>query len=446
MIIYDFFGFFKESAKKNREYSRKNLLFKAIFDKLLKERTERTYRFSFSSSIVRGNGQMEKMHQLLESIFTSGALEKIVFSKSAIKEIKRAHGRIILIKGLRVLQIETLFTDGKARHHNVPEEQALRHVLEMTDNYKQINIYTTAGECEIKKNNGGSVHVINRIKGALVASDPANNDHQKKYLIDATDAAPFLSKLGVCDENGNVFDKKRSKFRQINRFVELLDDVYGKLPAEGELCVCDLCCGKSYLTFAVYYYLTALKGRQVKMYGMDLKSDVIAFCKQTAKDLQFEGMEFVCGDIHEFEPEKAPDLVISLHACDIATDMVLYNAVRLKAKVILSTPCCHHEMMNQLCCPPLSFVSKHSILKQKLCDSLTDALRCLRLEAEGYKVSAIELIDPEETPKNVMIRAIFADTPPQKRAKAYEEYKQTVEFLGVSPYYEQIVRKREGLK
>ena len=140
--------------------------------------------------------------------------------------------------------------------------------------------------------------------------------------------------------------------------------------------------------------------------------------------------------------EAQPDLVISLHACDIATDIVLYNAVRLKAKVILSTPCCHHEMMNQLNCTALSFVSKHSILNQKLCDSLTDALRCLRLEAEGYKVGALELIDPEETPKNVMIRAIFANTDEKKREKAYAEYLKTVEFLGVSPYYEKIKKER----
>lgn len=386
---------------------------------------------------------MDDKLRLLEDIFASKALEKIIFSKSITKEIKRAQGRYVQIKGKRYLQIETFFTDGKARHWNVSEEYALKTVLDFTDNYRQINIYTTAGECEIKKGNGENIHVTNRIKGKLIPANPLENDLRKHYLIDPRDAAPFLSKLGVCDEDGNIFDKKRSKFRQINRFIELLDDVYGKLPAEGELCVCDLCCGKSYLTFGVYYYLTVLKDRQVKMYGMDLKSDVIEFCKQTAEELGFDGMHFLCGDIHEFEPETLPDLVISLHACDIATDMVLYNAVRLKAKVILSTPYCHHEMMKQLRCGDLAFVAKHSILKQKLCDSLTDALRCLRLEAEGYKVSAVELIDPDETPKNVMIRAVFANTPPEKRARAYEEYKKTVEYLGVNPYYEQIIQQRE---
>ena len=381
---------------------------------------------------------MTELTQLLNDIFTSGALEKIIFSKSINKEIKRAQGRIISLKGIRTLQIETFYSDGKARHQNILEQNGSAFVLELIEQYKQINIFTTGGECEIKRSSSGKLFINNRIKKDLTMKSAQENNKQRQYLIDPVNAAPFLSKLGVCDENGRVFDKKRSKFRQINRFIELLDDVYGKLPQTGPLCVCDLCCGKSYLTFAVYYYLTALKNRSVKMYGMDLKSDVIAFCKETAKELAFDGMEFICGDIHTFAPEEQPDLVISLHACDIATDMVLYNAVRLKAKVILSTPCCHHEMMNQLNCPELAFVSKHSILRQKLCDSLTDSLRCLRLEAEGYKVSAMELIDPEETPKNVMIRAVYANTPGEKRAAAYEEYLRCVSFLGVQPYYEKL--------
>jgi hypothetical protein len=385
---------------------------------------------------------MDQLQTLLCDIFENSALEKAVFSKSRANTVKRAQARIIQIKGASFLQIETFYTDGKARHQNLPLSKAPEAMLEQLENYKQLNIYTTAGECEVKCSSSGALHLINRIKGEFKKSESQENNNKKKYLIDPVSAAPFLSKLGICDQNGNVFDKKRSKFKQINRFVELLDDVYGKLPQSGTLCVCDLCCGKSYLTFAVYYYLTALKKRSVKMYGMDLKSDVIAFCKQTASELGFEGMEFLCGDIHKFSPDTAPDLVISLHACDIATDIVLYNAVRLKAKVILSTPCCHHEMMNQLNCQSLSFVSKHSILRQKLCDSLTDALRCLRLEAEGYKVSALELIDPEETPKNVMIRAIFANTPQEKREKAYGEYLKTVEFLGVSPYYEKIKKEQ----
>lgn len=386
---------------------------------------------------------MEQITNLLNDIFESGALEKVVFSKSQNSDVLRAKGRLIQIKSVSFLQIETFYKDGKARHHNIALSNAANSILELFENYKQMNIFTTAGECEIKKSSSGKIHLINRIKGTLKKAENKENDQKRNYIIDAKKAAPFLSKLGVCDVDGNVFDKKRSKFRQINRFVELLDDVYGKLPQNGPLCVCDLCCGKSYLTFAVYYYLTELKKRTVKMYGMDLKSDVIAFCKETAKDLHFDGMEFICGDIHTFEPQEHPDLVISLHACDIATDIVLYNAVRLKASVILSTPCCHHEMMNQLECPELSFVSKHSILRQKLCDSLTDALRCLRLEAEGYKVGAVELIDPEETPKNVMIRAVFANTTQEKRQKAYDEYCKTVAFLGVDPYYEKICRERK---
>jgi hypothetical protein len=178
--------------------------------------------------------------------------------------------------------------------------------------------------------------------------------------------------------------------------------------------------------------LTALKKRSVKMYGMDLKSDVIAFCKQTASELGFEGMEFLCGDIHKFSPDTAPDLVISLHACDIATDIVLYNAVRLKAKVILSTPCCHHEMNHTMHCPTLAFIAEHSMLRQKLCDAATDALRLKRLEMNGYDVAALELIDPEETPKNIMLRALrkpHFDPNSEKAQKLRAEYESAKAFL-----------------
>ena len=265
---------------------------------------------------------------------------------------------------------------------------------------------------------------------------------EKNYILDARKCVSFLEPLGICDGNGRVYDKKQSKYRQINRFTELLDDVYAKLPSEGELNVCDLCCGKSYLSFAVYYYLTSIKGRIVRMYGVDLKKDVIEFCSGLAERLGFEGMTFECGDVLNFNAVDRPDLVISLHACDIATDYVLAYAIRHKAGLILSTPCCHHEVFNQLSfpknntlkpekdvsVPDLSFLADNSILKSKLSDALTDSLRCLMLEAEGYKTEAVELIDPEETPKNVMIRAVYAG---RKNAKALKDYYQAQKFFGL---------------
>ena len=204
------------------------------------------------------------------------------------------------------------------------------------------------------------------------------------------------------------------------------------LPAEGTLNIADLCCGKSYLSFAVYHYFTAIRGRSVRMVGVDMKAEVMEECNTIARHLGMDGLSFICGDVTLYEfPENAQvHMVISLHACDIATDIVLNKATEWGAKVILSTPCCHHDLSRRLNSPALSFVAQHSMLKQKLCDAATDALRLKKLEANGYDVTALELIDPEETPKNIMLRGIRRYNPDSPRCKkAAEEYKAAYEFL-----------------
>lgn len=221
--------------------------------------------------------------------------------------------------------------------------------------------------------------------------------------------------------------------------MELLDDVYDKLPGEGPLTVCDLCCGKSYLTFAVYFYLTKVRGREVQLYGVDLKSDVIEYCRSVAERLDCSGMHFLCQDVLTFDPGVPVDLVISLHACDTATDVVLAYAVKKRAKLILSTPCCHHETFHQLGQNPLHPLMKHSILKQKFADALTDSLRALYLEAEGYHTEALELIDPEETPKNVMIRAYRTG---KINFFARREYEETVKMFGLDPTLRRLMQEQ----
>ena len=238
--------------------------------------------------------------------------------------------------------------------------------------------------------------------------------------------------LGVSDQNGRVHDKKQAKYRQINRFLELIRDVESHLPAEGTLHIADLCCGKSYLSFAVYHYFPAIRGRAVRMVGVDMKAEVMEECGAIARRLRMDGLEFVCGDVtlYEFPDGARADMVISLHACDIATDIVLDKAVAWGARVVLSTPCCHHDLNRRLNSPALDFIAEHSMLRQKLCDAATDALRLKRLEANGYDVAALELIDPEETPKNIMLRGIRRYDPASPRCqKAAEEYRVAYEFL-----------------
>ncbi len=375
--------------------------------------------------------------ELLVLSADKGALRKAVFSKPQDKSIIKAVASPISVGGSACLQVEFFHTDNKATHKNISlTENTVPLLLEIAVDFGQINVLTALGDCELRTSKSGKITLIGgeKLKRKLEASAPilpisALNNREKKYILDGSEA--FLMYLGVSDKNGRVYDKKQSKFRQINRFLELVRDVEDKLP-RGEIRICDLCCGKSYLSFAVYHYFANIKGCKVHMTGIDLKSDVIEHCSRTARDLGFDGLEFVAGDIRAYEPDVPPSLVISLHACDIATDIVLEKAADWQADVILSTPCCHHEMNKAISSPALSFITDYSMLRQKLCDAATDALRLKRLEARGYVTAALELIDPDETPKNIMLRAVrkrgFKSDSPEAR-RAMDEYLAAKRFL-----------------
>ena len=379
-------------------------------------------------------------------------LSKAVFSKPHDKALSRITLTLKKVKGETVLQLETLRVadvadtqvNGKkpvqASHENMTLTDAPERLIALAGQFDQINLMTTAGSCELRRAKSGKETLLGAtpIQKALnggndkapVKITVGGNDKVKRRIL--TGAEAFLIELGVSDQNGRVHDKKQAKYRQINRFLELIRDVESNLPAEGTLNIADLCCGKSYLSFAVYHYFTAIKGRSVRMVGVDMKAEVMAECDAIARNLGMEGLSFVCGDVTLYEfPEGAQvHMVISLHACDIATDIVLNKATEWGAKVILSTPCCHHDLNRRLNSPALAFVAEHSMLKQKLCDAATDALRLKRLEANGYDVTALELIDPEETPKNIMLRGIRKYNPDSPRCKkAAVEYKAAYDFL-----------------
>lgn len=379
------------------------------------------------------SSQLYELIELIGLAAERGVLRRVVCSKPCLSDRARAVLSLRSIGGKRMYQLETFYTDNKARHLNlaVDDVEALGEQLGV---YTQINVVTTHSgvDCEYKRSTSGKETLLRggKLRAQLesVAAAPTEavtNDRQKNRILSGRE--PFLQALDVSDRNGRVYDKKQSKFRQINRFLELLRDVEDHLPATGELRVCDLCCGKSYLSFAVYHYLTAVKGRRVRMTCVDLKADVIEHCSAIAHSLGFDGLEFLCGDVAAYEPEEGAHvhLVVSLHACDTATDLVLGKAMQWQSEVILSTPCCHHELNHTLDCPELECIARHSMLRQKLCDAATDAMRLLLLEANGYTTATLELIDPEETPKNVMLRAIrkrgFSQQSREAARLAYED-------------------------
>ncbi len=382
------------------------------------------------------NEAYAKIVELISQAATKGALKKAVLSKPQDAANVKCTLTLRRVGDKTVLQAETLRADNKALHENLAPGDVSR-LEEIASPWAQINLLTTLGDCELRSSKKGKVTLLGggKLFRALAENDAPcakieSNNREKNYIL--TGNEPFLKLLDVSDENGRVRDKRQSKFRQINRFLELIRDCIGHLPTEGTLRICDLCCGKSYLSFAAYHYFTEVLHRDVKMTGVDLKPDVVAYCNEVAKKLHFDGLEFLCGDVNKYECHEHVHLVISLHACDIATDFVLNKATEWGADVILSTPCCHHEMNHTLECEALSFIAKHSMLRQKLCDAATDALRLARLEACGYSVCALELIDPEETPKNVMLRALRRrnfDPTSAEAKRLQEKYLATKAFL-----------------
>ncbi len=379
--------------------------------------------------------ETETLRRMLSDAITAETLKKLILSRPADPSVLRAEGRLFEKKGLPYFQLAVYSADGKVRHTNLTAGEAADAVCEIfAASYRQLNLITTGGQAEARYSARGSLLLTGKIR-AGERTPPATHDREKRRILREGTPYPFLAALGVTDRAGNVFDRKRAKFRQIDRFLQYIEEILPRLP-DGELYVLDLCCGKSYLTFAAYWYLTEVRGRTVTMLGADWKADVIEYCQSVAESLGWDGLTFRCCDIRDLTPDRRPALVLSLHACDIATDIVLTTAARLGADVILSTPCCQHQLMNDLTPDsPLGRellpILEHSLLKQKLCVALTDALRIKRLAAAGYRVDVTELVDPEETPKNLMIRAIRTELPPEERARLEAEFRALEALAGV---------------
>ena len=385
------------------------------------------------------NEDLLKICELILCSASARKLKKAVLSKPADKTLLRSVLTLRAIGGKAALQAELFHKDNKVTHKNFVLESTNADALcEFSCNYSQINLICEGAECEYRCSSSGKTVVLGdkKVRALIGSADLSavgaeieDNNRKKQYILDGSE--PFLYELGVADANGRVYDKKQSKFRQINRFLEIIRDAEDKLPSD-EIRICDLCCGKSYLSFAAYHYFANVRKMKVSMSGVDLKPDVVEHCNKTAKALGFDGLEFICMDINDYSPEVLPSLVISLHACDIATDIVLMKAAEWRTDVILSTPCCHHELNHSINCEALSFITEHSMLRQKLCDAATDALRLCRLESQGYATSTVELIDPNETPKNVMLRAFrkknFNENSAEAR-KAREKYLAAKRFL-----------------
>lgn len=313
----------------------------------------------------------------------------------------------MLIKEQLVFQFEC-FKGPQAFHENLEPETGLNRLIEWASlHYKQIALFTTQFDYDLLVNRQGQASV--KRKPASKERIVGGHDRKKVYLLEDGVRVDYLIHLGVMDEQGKVYKKKYDKFRQLNRFLEFVSDCMPHLTTDRPIRILDFGCGKAYLTFALYHYLVQVKGLAVEIIGLDLKTDVIAYCNEVAKSLKYDGLRFLEGDIRDYEQSGGVDMVVTLHACDNATDEALAKAVQWGAEVILSVPCCQHEFFKQLSNKAQQPMLKHGILRDKLNSLVTDSLRGLALEALGYDVQMLEFIDMTHTPKNVLIRAFKGD-------------------------------------
>lgn len=379
----------------------------------------------------------ETLDRNLTGIIISNSIDKDRVSKVKI--------RPVLMKEDLYYQASEYIAE-KVFHTNYTSSELLNKLPEWLDElFKQVEIVTKQGKAIILISKKGKVTINNKINkdSKENTSGDSENDkeseeklhHNKKknYILQEGTHLPFLIDLGVMTKEGMVIKAKSDKFRQINRFLEYIEDVLPYLDKGRELTILDFGCGKSYLTFAMYYYLKVLKGYQINVIGLDLKKDVIANCNQLSIKYGYDKLQFLVGDVASYNGNSSVDMVVTLHACDTATDYALYKAQTWGAKVILSVPCCQHELNKQIGNDVLAPVLKHGIVKERIAALVTDALRAQILETKGYKVHLLEFIDMEHTPKNILIRAVKKNTANTKNEELDHELNKCMEFLGVSP-------------
>lgn len=387
--------------------------------------------------------ECKEIKQALD-LFLNESLERILMSNPTDSgKISRSRIRPLLMKGRLVFQAEEQ-AGKQAFHRNLDRDEAADYVTGLLDgSFRQAEIASGLGKALILVSRKGKVTVKvkqnPRTARILPAGNPASREperaallshnRKKHYILEEGIPVPFLVDLGVMTKEGRVVNSRYDKYRQINRFLEFIEDILPNLDQDRESTIIDFGCGKSYLTFAMYYYLKELKGYPVRIIGLDLKEDVIEHCSRLGRQYGYEGLSFCHGDIASFEGVEKVDMVVTLHACDLATDYALEKAVNWGARVILSVPCCQHELNGQMENSLLRPVLQYGLIKERMAALYTDSIRAQVLEYRGYRTQILEFIDMEHTPKNILIRAVRQG---KKRDNGLQ-IRELADFLHVKP-------------
>lgn len=390
----------------------------------------------------------EEIKILFEDFLDEGLI-RIILSNPVLKEgagpgkVLKVRVRPVMLKGGMVFQAEEL-TEKQAFHRNLTKEEGVPYLLGLLeDGFKQAEAESVKGQARVMVGKKGTVTVkVKKNQQKIVAApNVASHNRQKRYILEEGKPVAFLEDLGVMTAEGKVIRSRYDKFRQINRFLEFIEDILPRLDKSRENVIIDFGCGKSYLTFAMYYYLHELRGYEVRIIGLDLKQDVIDRCNRLSEAYGFDKLKFYHGDIASYDGVDHVDMVVTLHACDTATDYALEKAVKWDASVILSVPCCQHELNKQMDNKLLRPVFQYGLIKERMAALYTDALRAEILENRGYRTQILEFIDMEHTPKNILIRAVKQGGPKDNR----KEIGDILQFLGTEQTLARLLLEDQGI-
>ena len=373
--------------------------------------------------------EMEEMMHVLESTLNIDFIRGTISGPRKKEGIIKVRIRPLEKRGKLYFQLEAL-TKTQAFHENLSPEESKKRIASYMEEFRQIQIETVSEDVTILMSRKGKSSVRRKKKQENMQKADLSHNRKKHYILEEGIPVPFLVDLGVMTGEGKIVRTKTDKFRQINRFLEFIEDILPQLDRGRELTILDFGCGKSYLTFAMYYYLHELKNYDIRIIGLDLKKDVIVHCSELAEKYGYEKLSFLEGDIAHYDGVDRVDMVVTLHACDTATDYALAKAAGWKAKVILSVPCCQHELNGQIENDILAPVMDYGLLKERFAALVTDGLRAKYLEREGDETQVLEFIDMEHTPKNNLLRAVKKK---ERNENITQEIERCEEFLHLRP-------------
>ena len=379
----------------------------------------------------------EELKDILEKSINEDFISAVISSPREKGDAVKIKVRPIKKKDEILFQFEE-FRNNQAFHKNMDADAAVAYLESQMNKFKQMQMETRQMRYQVMISKKGKMTIQKKHQAGEAKAVDMSHNRSKHYILEEGTKIPFLQDLGVMTRNGDIVKSKFDKFRQINRFLEFIEDILPQLPRDREITILDFGCGKSYLTFAMYYYLRELQKYEIRIIGLDLKTEVIKHCNQLAEKYGYEKLKFLEGNIADYTGADEVDMVVTLHACNTATDFALAKAIGWKAKVILSVPCCQHELNEQMENEILSPIFSYGLIKERMAALFTDALRAEYLKREGYDTQILEFIDMEHTPKNILIRAVYTG----KKENNEEAIHKCEEMLHVQPTLGELLKRK----